>query len=81
ADDAQAFVEEGPTRPLLDVSFHDERSGMAVGAYGLILETDDGGANWRSRVGHLENAFGFHFYDIERLGEAVLVAGEAGSLH
>ena len=33
-------------RPLLDVHFRDERHGIAIGAYGLFLRTDDGGATW-----------------------------------
>ena len=32
--------------PLLDVLFLDERRGLAIGAYGLLLRTADGGATW-----------------------------------
>ena len=32
--------------PLLDVYFRDDRSGIAVGAYGLFLATEDGGVTW-----------------------------------
>ncbi len=32
--------------PLLDVLFLDENRGFAVGAYGLLLRTDDAGATW-----------------------------------
>jgi len=32
--------------PLLDVYFTDENSGFAIGAYSLILRTQDGGASW-----------------------------------
>lgn len=32
--------------PLLDVYFTDEDSGFAIGAYSLILRTDDAGATW-----------------------------------
>lgn len=81
AEDAQVFLEEGPTRPLLDVSFHNAREGIAVGAFGLILQTRDGGASWQSLLGQVENAFGFHHYAVERLGGTVFVAGEAGGLH
>lgn len=35
--------------PLLDVLFLDARRGFAVGAFSLLLETDDGGATWTSR--------------------------------
>ncbi len=32
--------------PLLDVLFLDQNTGFAVGAYGLMLRTEDAGANW-----------------------------------
>lgn len=32
--------------PLLDVYIVDEQVGFAVGAYSLLLKTEDGGANW-----------------------------------
>jgi photosystem II stability/assembly factor-like uncharacterized protein len=32
--------------PLLDVKFLDENRGFAVGAFALMLRTDDGGATW-----------------------------------
>lgn len=35
-------------RPLLDVHFFDANEGLAIGAYGLILRTGDGGSNWDS---------------------------------
>lgn len=33
--------------PLLDVLMLDAQRGFAIGAYALLLRTDDGGANWR----------------------------------
>ncbi len=35
-------------RPLLDVHFFDARRGLATGAYGLIMHTDDGGNSWQT---------------------------------
>lgn len=32
--------------PLLDIWFNDQDSGIAIGAYGLYLTTDDGGKSW-----------------------------------
>jgi len=36
--------------PLLDVWFESQDHGLAVGAYGLALETRDGGASWDRRT-------------------------------
>ncbi|GIX32183.1 MAG: hypothetical protein KatS3mg125_0139 [Lysobacterales bacterium] len=40
ADDPRASA------PLLSVLFLDENRGFAVGAYGLLMRTEDGGRNW-----------------------------------
>jgi len=32
--------------PILDLAFLDARRGFAVGAFGLLLRTDDGGSSW-----------------------------------
>jgi photosystem II stability/assembly factor-like uncharacterized protein len=39
---------DGPIseQPLLDVHFFDANRGLAVGAYGLIMRTDDAGRSW-----------------------------------
>ena len=37
-------------KPLLDVLFFDRMHGIAVGAYGLFLRTQDGGKNWQQEV-------------------------------
>lgn len=35
--------------PILDMLFMDAKHGFAIGAYSLMLETQDGGATWTSR--------------------------------
>ncbi|TPV60009.1 hypothetical protein FJ444_07595 [Aestuariibacter sp. GS-14] len=35
-------------RPFLDILFLDALNGIAIGAYGLFYQTQDGGANWES---------------------------------
>lgn len=35
-------------RPLLDVHFYNARQGLAVGAYGLLMRTNDAGDNWET---------------------------------
>lgn len=37
-------------KPLLDVLFFDNNHGIAVGAYGLFLRTQDGGESWQSEL-------------------------------
>ena len=63
-DDAVVALEEGPSTPLLDLLFLDSKKGYALGAYGLFLETRDGGNSW-TYIGHkLPNPDGFHLNKI-----------------
>jgi photosystem II stability/assembly factor-like uncharacterized protein len=39
---------EAAVEPLLDVWFADEQRGIAIGAFGRIVTTEDGGDNWRA---------------------------------
>lgn len=80
-DDASAALEEGVTMPLLDVWFEDERSGYALGAYGIMLHTADGGSAWSLQSDRLDNPDKYHLYSIARsVSGTLLVAGEAGTL-
>ncbi len=77
-DDARSFVEEGPTRPFLDVFFFDELDGFAVGAFGLILKTEDGGKNWHSIADRVGNFEGLHLNAIGFAAGGLFIAGERG---
>jgi photosystem II stability/assembly factor-like uncharacterized protein len=80
-EDATAAIDEGVTTPLLDVWFRDERHGYALGAYGVLLQTYDGGSTWTLISNRLDNPDNYHLYGIahSRAG-TLIVAGEAGTL-
>jgi photosystem II stability/assembly factor-like uncharacterized protein len=78
-DDATKALADGPAEPLLDIWFGDDRNGIAVGAYGLLLTTDDGGRAWKLHGDYLQNADKYHFYSIAALDATTLVVvGEQG---
>lgn len=79
--EAQRLVADGPDKPLLDVHFFDAQRGLVVGAYGLILATDDAGKSWSSLQRRLSNPKGKHLYHIEAAGHGVYIAGEQGALY
>lgn len=80
-DDASAGAESGPSRPLLDVWFRNADEGWAVGAYGMILHTRDGGRSWAFLPG-LDNPERFHLNAVLGLANgSLLVAGEGGRLY
>ncbi|MDX2145129.1 MAG: YCF48-related protein [Rhodospirillaceae bacterium] len=64
--------------PLLDVWFESEIHGFAIGAYGLIYETRDGGETWDERRISEDEP---HLYALAKAADGSLfVAGEAGAL-
>lgn len=80
-DDAKASGASGPSRPLLDVWFRNADEGWAVGAYGMIVHTNDGGRNWEY-VSALVNPDRLHLNAVLGLSDGtLLVAGEGGQLH
>lgn len=79
ADDAQAAVAFGPSRPLLSVWFRDRLVGYAAGSYGQIFQTGDGGKSWRSLALRIDNPDGLHYSAVGPApGGGVLLAGEGG---
>jgi len=80
-EDASAAVDEGVTMPLLDVWFEHERSGYALGAYGIVLRTSNGGSTWSLISDRLDNSDNYHLYGITRsVSGTLMVVGEAGTL-
>ncbi len=80
-EDAELFSDEGASRPFLDVMFIDERTGIAVGAYGMIFQTSNGGANWQPSIANLVNPDNFHINSLIKSQNALYMAGEAGSIY
>jgi photosystem II stability/assembly factor-like uncharacterized protein len=79
-NDANLAVEEGPTRPLMDVWFKNDREGLVIGSFGMILKTTDGGDSWEPILDRIDNSDGLHYYAITRSGDDLFIAGEAGML-
>lgn len=71
---------------LTSVSFADERQGWAVGHWGVVLATQDGGESWsvqRQDVRHDRPLFAVHFFDGQHgvavgLWSLVLVTADGG---
>ncbi|KAI3605945.1 BNR repeat protein (plasmid) [Cupriavidus necator H850] len=78
---AQRLVADGPDKPFFDVYFSDENNGFAVGAYGFIVGTRDGGKTWLSLMGRLDNPKGKHLYKIFATASGLYLAGEQGALY
>lgn len=80
-EDVEAGAGFGPSRPLLSLWFRDESNGFAVGSFGQIFQTADGGESWTSLAGLLPNPDSLHFNAIALVpGLGLVIAGERGSL-
>ena len=77
-EDAQRLVADGPDKPLFDVLMLSQTHLLAVGAYGLALESGDGGLHWQSWVTRFDNPKSLHYYAVRKLGNVFLIAGEQG---
>lgn len=75
---AAQLVDEGPIHPFLDVWFESEKIGYVIGAFNLILRTDDGGKTWEPWLGRTENPQAFHLYSVRGAGGEVFIVGEQG---
>jgi photosystem II stability/assembly factor-like uncharacterized protein len=77
---AERLVADGPDKPLLDLLVLDAQRLLVVGAYGIALWSDDGGASWASWRTRLDNPKENHLYAVRRHGQRVVIAGEQGLL-
>lgn len=76
--EAQRLVEEGADKPWLDLQVVGANRIVVVGAYGLVMASDDGGASWHSWANRLPNPGGLHLYAIRSQGPRWLIVGEQG---
>jgi photosystem II stability/assembly factor-like uncharacterized protein len=79
--EAKRFAAQGAENPLLDVWFADAMQGYAVGAFGLFLQTRDGGLHWEPLLHRVDNPKGLHLYAVRGVGGpegSVFAVGEQG---
>jgi photosystem II stability/assembly factor-like uncharacterized protein len=75
---AQRKVDEGPDKPFFDVALVEGKL-LAVGAYGLAVESADG-QSFQSLAARLPNPRQFHLYALGSAGQRVFAVGEQGLL-
>lgn len=75
---ARRLAAEGADKPLLSLWFSDALHGTAVGAYGLVVHTEDGGVTWHSWTARIGNAHSLHLYAVRQRGDTIWIAGEQG---
>jgi len=76
----QLMIHDGPDKPLLEVLALSPHRVLAVGAYGLLLVSEDAGSHWSVRLDLTASAKGKHLYAVHPLEKTLIFAGEAGTL-
>jgi len=76
--DAKAALVNTVANPLMDVWFRDAQTGFAVGAFGEMIATQDGGVTWSNVAERLNNPDRNHLNAIVGQGDLMYIAGEAG---
>jgi photosystem II stability/assembly factor-like uncharacterized protein len=79
-EEMEFAISQGADKPVFKVYFQDEKWGHALGAYGMILTTRDGGDTWQHLLHTVENDSFFHIFDFAPLPEEgkFFLSGEAG---
>jgi len=73
----QQFFAPDRQQAVMDIYFTDENNGVAIGSYGLNLQTRDGGQTWEDATVDAESDF--HLNSLVRFNDGRrLIAGEAG---
>ncbi|MCM2459349.1 glycosyl hydrolase [Pseudomonas sp. CG7] len=70
----------GPEQPFLGVWFEDEQNGFAVGAFGTIVQTRDGGKTWESWIEKVDNPEMFHYNAIAGIAGQIYISSEQGAV-
>lgn len=76
--DAGRMLREGADKPFLDIDFDSASDGYAVGAFGQLLHTADGGHTWESLGDRLENPNAAHLYSVHVAASDIWITGEQG---
>lgn len=80
-DDARYDLQSGSTRPCLDIQFSDQSTGMAIGAYGSLFVTHNGGQSWEESSSRIANPDRFHLNFVRAISPREWwLGGESGLL-
>lgn len=81
-DEALRTVEKnygsGPSLPFLDVWFQDSLTGYAVGSFGILVATRDGGRTWAPWFDRIDNPDMLNLNGVRGVGGQLFIAAERG---
>jgi photosystem II stability/assembly factor-like uncharacterized protein len=77
----EANYKAGAALPFLDVWFEDTANGYAVGSYGQIIATRDGGKTWEPWLHRIDNPQSLNLNAIKGIGGELYIVGERGLIY
>src|SRR5260370_5287634 len=77
-DSLRQMVDDGPDKALLSVFAADTKTVMAIGSYGLVMLTRDGGAHWQPRLDISTAGKGKHLYALPPFGDQLFLVRASG---
>lgn len=72
---------DGPDLPYLDVLFENDHDGYAVGPFGMLIVSHDGGAHWSPWLDHIDNPQFLYLNSLARIDGDIYIAGEKGKVY
>ena len=79
-DQLKLNYRSGPSLPLLSVWFRDTQHGLAVGPFGMVIATDDGGSSWYPALDRIDNPQFLHLQAVREISGSPYIAAEKGTI-
>jgi photosystem II stability/assembly factor-like uncharacterized protein len=79
-DQLNLNYKSGPALPFLSVAFENPRVGFAVGSFGMIVATEDGGKTWRPYLERIDDPQFLHLNSIQYIEGNLYIAAEKGTV-
>lgn len=77
----QVNYRAGPALPWLDVWFEDSQRGFAVGSFGMLMATTDGGGHWLPWHDRIDNPDSLNLNAVRGIGNDIFIVGERGRVY
>lgn len=81
ARQVEANFKAGPALPYLGVWFESAEKGFAVGSFGMLVVTSDGGKTWEPWMHRIANQEVLNLNSVRGIGKNVFIVGEHGMVY